>query len=229
MIQNLKQKAWDWFAKKTGLVNNTAWNRYHWRKYLRKERQNSPKGVVGYDWGDPEAANDYLGNYKRVCSLLQESLVPAMHVVEIGSYGGKWTQYMEKAGQVTCVDLFEDSFDFLKERIGPKINLRFYKTRGDELAGIATESVDLVFSMDTFVRIPTDSIQKYFFEMFRILKKDGKVLVHLPCNDIPFCRRKAFTNISTAWIRRGVEKAGFRQYLLEEGWLKHGVLLSATK
>lgn len=229
MIQSLREKAWDWFAKKTGLVNNTAWNRYHWKKYLKREREGSPNGVVGYDWGNPESADDYLGNYKRVCSLLQESLGPTMHVVEIGSYGGKWTQYMEKAGQVTCVDLFEESFDFLKERLGHKMNLQFYKTHGDELLGIPTHSADLVFSMDSFVRIPKHSIQKYFGEMYRVLKKGGKVLVHLPCVEIPFCRRKAFTPISSAWIREKIREVGFEKYQLHFDLLKHGVFLDAQK
>ena len=229
MTQHFREKIWTWFAKKTGLVNNTAWNRYHWKKYLEKEKSGSLKGAVGYDWGNPESADDRLGNYKKISFFLQEHINHHTRVVEIGSYGGKWTQYMSKAGHVTCVDLFEESFDFLKERIGTGMNLQFYKTRGDELEGIAAQSTDLVFSMDTFVRVPAGSIRKYFFEIFRVLKKGGEVLIHLPCREIPFCRRKAFTSISTDWIKRAAQEAGFEQFRLDFDILKHGILFFGSK
>lgn len=194
-----------------------------------EREKNSSQGVVGFDWGNPEAPDDYYGNYRQVLDWLKAAISNDSHVVEIGSYGGKWTQYMGAANKIICVDLFEESFDFLRERLDSRLPLSFYKTRGDELLGIPTQSVDLVFSMDSFVRIPKQSIQKYFREMYRVLKEGGKVLVHLPCVDIHFCRRKTFTPISKGWICEKIEEAGFKEYQLNFDLLKHGVLLNASK
>lgn len=227
-METFLEKSWDWFVKKSGLVNNTLWNRHHWRKYLEKEK-NKTSGLVGFDWGNPESSDDYYGNYKQVLDWLLANITKETRVVEIGSLGGKWTQYMSKARQVTCVDLFEEAFVFLKERLGEQVSLNFYKTKGNELKGIPSHSVDIVFSMDALPRVPKKSIQKYFFEMFRILKKGGKVFIHLPCSDIPFCRRKAFTPISENWIRDHFEKSGFESYQLHSDWVKHGVILIAEK
>lgn len=214
--------------KRTGIINQPWFNRTHWKNYLRREA-GSPVEKVGYDWGNPEAANDYYGNYREVLRRLRENISPGAHVVEIGSYGGKWTQYMTAAGQVTCVDLFEESFEFLKRRLQGKMRLAFYKTSGDELTGISSDSADLVFSMDSFVRMPPRAVRGYFLEIFRVLKIGGKALIHLPANDIAFCRRKKFTDISLEWIRRTAAEAGFKNFTLDDSVLKHGVLFYAQK
>lgn len=222
------EKMWDWFLKRTGIINRPWFNRRHWKNYLRREA-GSPVEKVGCDWGNPEASDDYYGNYREVLRRLQENISPGAQVVEIGSYGGKWTQYMTGAGRVTCVDLFEESFEFLKKRLEGKCTLEFYKTSGDELKGIASDSADLVFSMDSFVRMPPRAVQGYFFEIFRVLKNGGKVLIHLPANDIPFCRRKKFTDISLDWIRNTAAVAGFKNFQLDDSVLKHGILFYAQK
>jgi len=222
------EKTWDWFIKRTGLVNNTLWNSFHWKKYLQEEQKKS-HGLIGYDWGDPENPKDPYGNYKQILDWLQTGISSDSHVLEIGSLGGKWTQYMSYARLVTCVDLFEETFDFLNKRLGDRLNLQFYKTKGNELRGISSDSVDLVFSMDAFPRIPKKSIQRYLFEIFRVLNRDGKVLIHLPCQDIPFCRRKAFTPISSQWIRKTVEAIGFRVPQFHFDLIKHGIILQAVK
>lgn len=225
---NIAQKTWDWLIKKTGMVNNTAYNRRHWKKFLRDEKKRQP-GMIGYEWGDPENAEDRYGNYRKVLEWLRESIGPETHVVEIGSLGGKWTQYMGGAKRVTCVDLFEETFLFLKERLGGKVNISFYRTRGDELKGIPDRSADLAFSMDAFPRIPKRSIRSYFREMFRVLRTGGRLLIHLPCSDIPFCRRKAFSPISGEWIRKTCEGAGFRNAEYHYNVIRHGVILKAEK
>lgn len=222
------EKTWYWFIKKTGLVNNTLWNSFHWKKYL-KEEQGKSSGFIGYVWGNPESAQDYYGNYKQILDWLQVSISSDSHVIEIGSFGGKWTQYMGRARLVTCVDLFEEAFDFLEKRLGDRLNIQFYKTKGNELRGLTDNSADLVFSMDTFVRVPKGSIEKYFFEIFRVLKKEGKILIHLPCKDIAFCRHKAFTAISGQWIRKTMEEAGFKMPQFHFDLIKHGIIVQAIK
>lgn len=245
------------FTKITGLENLPIWNSYHWKYYLQNEERKS-QGVVGYDWGNPESANDRLGNYRHVLDLLQASINGKTRVLEIGSFGGKWTQYMGNAKSVTCVDLFEESFDFIKERLPHFKHLHFYKTKGDELHGIPTSSVDLVFSMDSLpVRKPI--IKRYFLEISRVLNKPGgaflvylpylprgsferkvfdvvrlagkigKVAFRIPKAKVEIFKKRWLRKLGHRWIGRSAFSAGINNYDIDFDTLKHGILFSNIK
>lgn len=124
--------------------NRVDYQRRHWAEQLASEDPADAE-LLGYRWGDPQSADDRLGNYLRVFHLLQEKIHPSTCVLEIGSYGGKWTQYMRGARKIICADLIETSFDFVRKRLGEGCHLEFYRTEGDELKGIPSDSVDLVF------------------------------------------------------------------------------------
>jgi SAM-dependent methyltransferase len=208
--------------------NQIGWQRRHWERQLALD---DPYAVSAQElrWGTPGCASDRLGDYARVLKLLQEEITPSSRVLEIGSYSGKWTQHMSQARLVICVDLFEASFDFLKKRVGDRVNLEFYKTRGDELRGIAGHSIDLVFTMDTLMRIPRRAIRRYLTEIFRVLAPGGSFIVHLPCREMGFCRGMYFTSLSRHWIDRAVRRAGFHDYVMDSTTLHHGVLLLGQK
>ena len=214
--------------KRTGIVNTTAWQRRNWEKELAVEAAR-PWDVLGYSWGDPEATQDQFGNYRRVLDLLRGGLTRESCVVEIGSYGGKWTQFMLGARSVICVDLFERSAEVLRQRFGARENLRFYKTNGNELRWISSSSADVVFSMDTLVRVPARSIRKYLVEAHRILAPGGRTILHLPCEEVEMSRRRGFTPLSKAWVTRTASEAGFRTYQIDAETLKHGILFLARK
>lgn len=214
--------------RRSGLANTIAWQRRHWDKELAMEAASSWE-VLGYRWGDPQQPDDRLGNYRHVLELLQGSLNPDACVLEIGSYGGKWTQYMLSARKVICVDLFDRSFDMLRRRFGERENLQFYKTKGDELRGIASASVDLIFSMDTLVRVPLGAIRRYLCETHRVLASGGGMILHLPCDALDMSRRKVFTRLSQAWIDRMASEAGFRDHTIDLKTLRHGALLLGRK
>jgi len=207
--------------------NNPQWQSRHWAEQLRNEDPSSASRI-GFRWGDPSAENDRLGNYRRIYTLLRESIGPDTCILEIGSYGGKWTEHMKGARRIICVDLFDYCFEFLRQRL-PEYPIEFYRTTGDELKGISSESVDLVFSTDSLVRAPKHAIRNYIGEMMRVLVPGGHVIVHLPCDDSPLSPGMYFTSISRKQIEKLFRNAGFAQTIIDMETLKHGALVLAGK
>ncbi len=80
---------------------------------------------------------------------------------------------------------------FLKRHLSEKIQLQ----------GITSNSVDLVFTMDTFTRVRGKYIRNYFKEINRVLVKGGEAILHLPNDDLPLSKKRDFTPLSTKKIK----------------------------
>lgn len=210
--------------------NTLSFQKKHWKNsFLRYDFNN--KKLYGYDWGDPnknatkEKNGKILGNYKKI---KDDYLLPYLNkhcnILEIGSCGGKWTQFMLKANKIFCVDLNNEFFEYIKKKL-PSTKIRFYKTSGNELKGIKDNSINLIFSMDTFVRIPKKFIFDYFKEFSRILKTNGKACIHLPCDDIPGSKERKFVNLSRKDIKKLCIDNEFKNFDIDDKVIKHGIIL----
>lgn len=207
---------------------NTPWyQKKHWEEELAKYDWNSKK-LFGYDWGDPENSNDRWGNYLEIKKRLLSHVTSDTTVLEIGSLGGKWTQYILHARRIICADINELGFEYIKKKL-PHDNIAFYLTRGNELRGIEDSSVDFVFSLDTLVRIPKKFIQRYFTETYRVLKPGGRIMLHLPCMLKPVSRAKGFTRLSLDEIKQYCESAHFEEMVIDQNIIIHGIILEARK
>jgi len=217
--------------------NTIAYQRDYWSGVLDAEVEHARAvgtwSDLGKSWGDPESDHAIdnvgrpLGSYVTALSRLLSLVTTGSDVVEIGSYGGKWTRYLLHARRVWCVDLYAESLMALTIRFGSMPNATFYCTPGDNLADVADASVDLVFSMDTLVRAPIDAIALYLAEFYRVLRVGGHVLVHLPWDDSPGSRERSFTRLSRPWLLAHISQ--FRQADLDDTTLKHGLLLHLVK
>ncbi len=135
--------------------NSTGFQKNHWEEELLKYK-NSDKDpfLFGDEWGDLAKPDSVLGNYLGIREVLLNKISGQSTVLEIGTLGGKWTKYMFGANKIICVDINTVFIDFVKELFPESISkLEFYVSKGNELTGIADSSVDLVFSMDTLVRV----------------------------------------------------------------------------
>lgn len=206
--------------------NTIAWQRRHWREILIQEAGRADWQSVGCAWGDPQRSDDPLGDYASVLGWLRSALTPASTVVEIGSWGGKWTQYMLDAHEVICVDLFPDVERVLSQRFG-RPAVRMYVTEGDEMRGVASVSADVVFSMDSLVRAPLDAIAGYLQETKRILRPSGRALIHLPFNESPGSVSRGFSAVSRSWLEARLSECDFHSVTLDARTVVHGVLVEA--
>ena len=179
-------------------------------------------------WGNPEDAQDRWGNYLNVKKRLMRFAKPDLVLLEIGSLAGKWTQHLLEAKEIICVDINELGFDYIKQKL-PITNVSFYLSEGDELRGVDDESVDVVFSMDTFVRVSKKCIESYFKESARVCKSGGRIFFHLGSVDNDVCIRKNFILFSDEEIDDLCDSNGFSSLEVDRETLIHGVILEAVK
>jgi SAM-dependent methyltransferase len=211
-------------------VNSLPIQKLIWHRHLKEHiRQGGAITTYGYSWGDPENAQDPLGNYLHILNQLQQMINNQKTVLEIGTLSGKWTQYMFQAKKIICVDINNLFIDVIKERFPDQQHkLAFYISQGNELDGIASNSIDTIFCMDTLVRVEKQYIFDYIAEINRILTTRGEALIHLPNSDINECKERKFTTISTDEIEQEVKKY-FTSYTLDHNTIIHGTLVHMKK
>lgn len=212
---------------KARLYNNLPFQRSHWKEELAKYDWNLNR-LYGYEWGDPEDPNDRWGNYLEVKNRILSLLNPEKTILEIGSLGGKWTQYFLEAKNIICVDINELGFEYIRKKL-PCDKISFYLTKGDELRGIENSSMDIVFSMDTLVRSPKKIIYSYIKEAGRVLRPYGQIFLHLPCKEIKGSRDKAFVGLTLKEIINCCKKNAFEIIRIDKELIKHEVILQAAK
>ncbi|MCX6168365.1 MAG: methyltransferase domain-containing protein [Ignavibacteriales bacterium] len=205
------------------ILYNSHWFQKKWTK--RTLKRNSLD--YSYIWGNPEKNEDTFGNYLKIKDDFLLPNIKDKVVLELGCLDGKWSQYiMPHSREAILVDLDKSIIPLLDKRLKNK-NYIFYETKGFELKGIANKSVDFIFSMDTLVRVKKKYIKKYFIEFERIMNNNGKILVHLPCNESRISRDRGFTNLSEQEIMSILKRAGFKNILLDYDTIVHGVLVLA--
>lgn len=198
----------------------------HWRKALpRYSKTNSTA------WGDPKKIDAELGNYPEILRLISTHIgsmdKSTKTALDLGSYDGKWTFALTQADKIICCDLFSEGFDIIKTK-HPNLNLEFILTDGCSLNGVENSSIDLIFSMDTLVRVKKSDIWKYFNEFKRVLKPGGKAIIHLPLVTKYGSFEKMFTPLFP-WEIKKISQKTFSQYRIEDTIIKHGIILIGAK
>ena len=196
---------------------------------LEFNNSNNNPSEYGYEWGDPDNSNDQLGNYLSIKQKLLSSISDNTVVLEIGTLGGKWTRYLLPAKRIICVDINSYFIAYIKKLFPDSIDkLTFYVSEGNELNGVIDSSVDLIFTMDTLVRVEKEYIYDYFKEMKRVLRPNGKIICHLPNSDIADSQARKFTRLSSAEIKKLAQKY-FSNYTIDSNTITHGSILFASK
>lgn len=206
--------------------NKLSTQKYFWNNHLENFYTNELNmDRYGYEWGDPENSKDELGDYLYINNKVQSLINSKSTILEIGTLGGKWTKYMLNANKIICVDINEYFIKVLNERYQDNLpKLEFYISNGNELNGIKTNSIDIIFCMDTLVRVEKEYIFDYLREIARVLNKEGKAIIHLPNNDIKGCTDRKFTEISTTEINTELNKY-FDDFKLDSQTIVHGTLV----
>ena len=211
--------------KKLGLQQDTNSFKYQ-RKWSEHFLNSNKKKDFSNHWGKINEYNKNLGDYRIVKKNLMKFSKSHNTVLEIGCLDGKWSEVLiDNFKNVFLLDLNDKLLPFLKKRFGK--NFKFYTTKGNELSQLNNNSVDLIFSMDSLTRVPNKRvIYSYLKEFKRVLKNNGQVYVHLPCNIKKGSIERGFTSISKNDIVSFSEKIGFKIINFDEETLEHGILLN---
>ena len=158
------------------------WNR-RWGSDLERQLRKQRLRYYGEQWGDPAAPRwrRVLGTlvgkarFRKLPQVVRDYIEPYVRpdaaCLEIGPGGGRWTQFLLGARELVLVDLNPEFFDYLRARFPDAVaRMRFYQTRGYDLAGVSDASIDFAFSFGTFVHIEPEGIDAYLAELRRVLK-----------------------------------------------------------
>jgi SAM-dependent methyltransferase len=185
------------------------WNR-KWGRMIESFVPSREEEHFGDRWGDPKLFKPLLAVRKR---FLDPYLAPGQVVLEIGSGGGRWTQYLlRSAARVIVVELNPEFFAYLLRRFpGDAARLELYQTSGYEMRGVPDGTVDLVFSFDVLVHIDPEGIAGYLAETRRVLRPRGRAVLHYGDIDKPIAQaNRGFSRMTRARMEALLAQAGLR-------------------
>lgn len=102
-------------------------------------------------------------------------------ILEIAPGHGRITQFLSiLADELIVVDLNETCIEQTKKKLGSHIK-EYHVNDGLTLSSIPTNSIDLVFSFDSFVHMHKNVTKSYIKEISRVLVKGGHGFIHHSC------------------------------------------------
>lgn len=101
------------------------------------------------------------------------------NVIELACGRGRHVpKYIDKAEKITLVDILEKNIDFCKERFGESNKVFYYKNDGYDLHELKSDEYTALFSYDAMVHFELLDISSYLKDIYRVIKKGGRVLIH---------------------------------------------------
>jgi SAM-dependent methyltransferase len=128
---------------------------------------------VGDEWGSPALSADIIDRYVK-------PYLPAdARALEIGCGEGKYSEKLAPlCTGLICADVSGRMLERAQQRLHGLTNIEFAKLNGVDLSPFASESINFVFSFDCFVHIEIEDVYGYLQEIKRILKPEGRGLLH---------------------------------------------------
>lgn len=112
--------------------------------------------------------------FKQLFNKLDDS-----NIIELACGRGRHVkQYVDHAGHVTLVDILQKNIDICKERFQYYTNIDYYKNNGYDLRDLKSENYTALFCYDAMVHFELLDISQYLKDIFRVLCKGGKALLH---------------------------------------------------
>ena len=113
-----------------------------------------------------------------IARLLQPNIAQGATVVEIGPGGGRWTgELLRRASKLIGIDISEACVAECCKRFADAGNAEFWVGSGSDLKGVATASIDAIWSFDVFVHINRSQFKSYAEEFARVLRPGGSGII----------------------------------------------------
>lgn len=146
--------------------NSAAENRQRWTGWDWSQR--------GDEWSvSPEWKDALIGD------VLERWVPPSVAVLEIGPGAGRWSEALAaRASCLILVDVSERPLKLCRERFGAAGNVEYVLSSGSDLPGVASGSIDAVWSFDVFVHVAPRDQAAYLGEIARVLAPGGVAVVH---------------------------------------------------
>jgi hypothetical protein len=132
---------------------------------------------AGEEWSEPwgSSAAQWFG---AILPRIRDCL-PAETILEIAPGFGRWTHYLKDyCRKLWIVDPAVECIEACRRRFAPDSHVCCYVNDGRSLSMLPDDSVDFVFSFDSFVHMEREIVEAYLSELGKKLKIDGKGFIH---------------------------------------------------
>ena len=150
------------------------WNRDEWGAQHRWEHDGDEWSGMAAHCRQPYRA----WKLALIEAFLLPHTGPDRDALEIAPGHGRWSEALiDTCRHVTLVDLNPSCIDACRARFGDRGNLELHVNDGRTLPS-PDDSVDLVWSFDSFVHMDADVIESYVGDIARVLRPGGIVVLH---------------------------------------------------
>jgi SAM-dependent methyltransferase len=132
---------------------------------------------AGEEWSEPwgGSAAQWSG---AILPRIRDCL-PAETILEIGPGFGRWTHYLKDYCQNLCiVDPAVECIEACRRRFAADSRIHCHVNDGRSLSMLPDNSVDFIFSFDSFVHLQRHIVESYLTELRKKLKVGGKGFIH---------------------------------------------------
>jgi Methyltransferase domain len=132
---------------------------------------------AGEEWSEPwgSSAAQWAG---AILPRIRDCL-PVETILEIAPGFGRWTCYLKDHCQnLWIVDPAVECIDACRRRFAADARIRCYVNDGRSLSMLPDNSVDFVFSFDSFVHLAPEIVRSYLGELGKKLKLGGRGFIH---------------------------------------------------
>jgi len=207
----------------------TDWNGYsaEWER-----RYGTRYEHLGDEWCDDGTA-DRRWEERLFAHSVAPWLTPGTRALEIGPGGGKWTSRLAPlVHDLVVFDVAEEMLERTKRRVASSdtTHVSFQLGNGRDLAPLASDSFDLVFSYDVFVHIALEDTLAYVAEIARVLRDGGVAILHHAISDV----RPAWDRIEShnEWYRERPHSVGqyyyFSRDMLDRMYAQFGLRVESA-
>jgi ubiquinone/menaquinone biosynthesis C-methylase UbiE len=153
------------------LEENRFWDRYAWPR-------------DGDEWTDQAAfcGMPYpIWKQDVVAAFIVPNVAENSTVLELAMGHGRWTPFLaQRAGRYIGVDFGPSCVKFCKTKFSHLANAVFHINDGHSLPMVASNSIQFIWSFDSFVHIEPDITSGYMAEFARVLAPGGRCVIHHP-------------------------------------------------
>jgi ubiquinone/menaquinone biosynthesis C-methylase UbiE len=153
------------------LEKNRFWDSYEW----------SQDGDEWTDQAEFSAVAYVIWKQDIVDAFIVPSIAESSMVLEVAVGHGRWTPFLARRAQrYIGVDFSPSCIDFCRKRFTHLTNVDFCNTDGRTLSLLLSDSVQFIWSYDSFVHMEPDITECYLAEFARILSPGGRCAIHHP-------------------------------------------------
>ena len=150
-------------------MGTIAHNLLHWGRYDWSRR--------GDEWSERWGGSENL--WRATVLPRIAAFLPASHALEIAPGAGRMTAFLAPlCRRLTLIELTPECLEICRRRFAELEHVDYLPCDGKSLRGVATGSVDFVFSFDSLVHADRAAVGGYLSEIARVLTSAGAAFLH---------------------------------------------------